>query len=274
MELLRGALRTYAWGSRTAIAEFTGRPVPAAHPEAELWFGAHPGDPAWLETEHGETSLLTALVADPEGQLGRRVAGPVRRRAAVPGQGAGGRRAAVAAGPPQRRAGGRGLPAGGTAGHSGELAGPQLPRHVAQARVVGGAAAVRGAGRISSGVPNHRAAAGIGGLRPRPVHRLAERPVRRRRSARAVHHLDHRAPARHRRAGARRARRRHPVRQLRAQRNSRPRPRRCWNSANAIPATPVCWRRCCSTASAWPRARRSSCRPATCTPICAVSVWR
>ena len=28
----RGALRTYAWGSRTAIAEFTGRPVPAAHP--------------------------------------------------------------------------------------------------------------------------------------------------------------------------------------------------------------------------------------------------
>ena len=70
MELLRGALRTYAWGSRTAIAEFTGRPVPAAHAEAELWFGAHPGDPAWLETEHGETSLLQALVADPEGQLG------------------------------------------------------------------------------------------------------------------------------------------------------------------------------------------------------------
>lgn len=70
MELLRGALRTYAWGSRTTIAEFTGRPVPAAHPEAELWFGAHPGDPAWLETEHGETSLLRAVTEDPEGQLG------------------------------------------------------------------------------------------------------------------------------------------------------------------------------------------------------------
>ena len=70
MELLRGALRTYAWGSRTAIAEFTGRPVPAAHPEAELWFGAHPGGPAWLETENGETSLPVALAADPEGQLG------------------------------------------------------------------------------------------------------------------------------------------------------------------------------------------------------------
>jgi mannose-6-phosphate isomerase len=70
VEFLRGALRTYAWGSRTAIAEFTGRPVPAAHPEAELWFGAHPGDPAWLETPNGETSLLDALNADPDGQLG------------------------------------------------------------------------------------------------------------------------------------------------------------------------------------------------------------
>ncbi|MFV0494869.1 mannose-6-phosphate isomerase, class I [Mycobacterium sp.] len=70
MELLRGALRTYAWGSRTAIAEFTGRPVPAAHPEAELWLGAHPGDPARLVTAAGETPLLAALAEDPQGQLG------------------------------------------------------------------------------------------------------------------------------------------------------------------------------------------------------------
>lgn len=63
-------MRTYAWGSRTAIAEFTGRPSPTAHPEAELWFGAHPGDPAWLQTDDGEQSLLTALREDPEGQLG------------------------------------------------------------------------------------------------------------------------------------------------------------------------------------------------------------
>jgi mannose-6-phosphate isomerase len=68
--LLRGAIRTYAWGSRTAIAEFTGRPVPTAHPEAELWLGANPGDPAWLEEPDGEVSLLQAVVADPVGQLG------------------------------------------------------------------------------------------------------------------------------------------------------------------------------------------------------------
>lgn len=75
MELLRGAIRTYAWGSRTAIAEFTGRPSPTAHPEAELWLGAHPGDPAWLETADGETSLLDAVRADPDGQLGPAVRG-------------------------------------------------------------------------------------------------------------------------------------------------------------------------------------------------------
>jgi mannose-6-phosphate isomerase len=73
MHLLRGAVRTYAWGSRTEIAEFTGRPSPTAHPEAELWFGAHPGDPAWLETDQGERSLLDTLREDPEGELGAAV---------------------------------------------------------------------------------------------------------------------------------------------------------------------------------------------------------
>lgn len=73
MHLLRGAIRTYAWGSRTAIAEFTGRPAPAAHPEAELWLGAHPGDPAMLDTPDGQTSLLEAIRDDPDGQLGASV---------------------------------------------------------------------------------------------------------------------------------------------------------------------------------------------------------
>ena len=73
MHLLRGGVRTYAWGSRTAIADFTGRPTPTPHPEAELWFGAHPGDPAFLQTEAGEQSLLDTLTADPEGQLGTAV---------------------------------------------------------------------------------------------------------------------------------------------------------------------------------------------------------
>ncbi|MFF3028502.1 mannose-6-phosphate isomerase, class I [Microbacterium sp. NPDC057944] len=37
--------RDYAWGSRTLLAALEGRD-PAAGPEAEVWFGDHPGDPA------------------------------------------------------------------------------------------------------------------------------------------------------------------------------------------------------------------------------------
>lgn len=61
-------MRTYAWGSHTAIADFTGRPSPTAHPEAELWLGAHPGDPAHLDGEN--RSLLDVIESDPDGQLG------------------------------------------------------------------------------------------------------------------------------------------------------------------------------------------------------------
>ncbi|OCG73895.1 mannose-6-phosphate isomerase, class I [Microbacterium sediminis] len=39
--------RDYAWGSRTLIAALEGR-EPAAVPEAEVWFGDHPSDPADL----------------------------------------------------------------------------------------------------------------------------------------------------------------------------------------------------------------------------------
>ncbi|MFD6897752.1 mannose-6-phosphate isomerase, class I, partial [Rhodococcus sp. NPDC060086] len=39
-----------SWGSRTAIAELTGRPCPTDHPEAELWLGAHPKGPSTLGT--------------------------------------------------------------------------------------------------------------------------------------------------------------------------------------------------------------------------------
>src|ERR1700744_747413 len=70
VQLLRGGIRTYAWGSRPAIAEFTGRPVPAAHPEAELWLGANPGDPAFPEEPGGGVSLLRGVLAAPEGPRG------------------------------------------------------------------------------------------------------------------------------------------------------------------------------------------------------------
>jgi len=73
VQLIRGAIRTYAWGSRSAIADFTGRPAPTAHPEAELWFGAHPGDPAQLDGPAGAMSLLDIIAAAPQAQLGTAV---------------------------------------------------------------------------------------------------------------------------------------------------------------------------------------------------------
>lgn len=40
--------RDYAWGSPSLLAELEGR-VPSGAPEAEAWFGDHPGDPADLD---------------------------------------------------------------------------------------------------------------------------------------------------------------------------------------------------------------------------------
>jgi mannose-6-phosphate isomerase len=64
-------VRPYAWGSRTVIAELLGRPTPSPHPEAEMWLGAHPGDPSHLVGgDGGRVSLLDAVRADPEALLG------------------------------------------------------------------------------------------------------------------------------------------------------------------------------------------------------------
>ncbi|NMH97278.1 mannose-6-phosphate isomerase, class I [Pseudonocardia acidicola] len=72
MELLKNPVRPYAWGSRTVIAELLGEPVPSAHPQAELWLGAHPADPSHLVRSDGEeVSLVEAVTADPENLLGR-----------------------------------------------------------------------------------------------------------------------------------------------------------------------------------------------------------
>jgi mannose-6-phosphate isomerase len=69
MRRIEGAIRPYAWGSRTVLATMQGRRVPSQHPEAELWFGTHPGDPARLTDGSGDLRELVA--ADPLGQLGR-----------------------------------------------------------------------------------------------------------------------------------------------------------------------------------------------------------
>ncbi|GAA3046423.1 mannose-6-phosphate isomerase, class I [Gordonia defluvii] len=72
MRLLEGLVRPYAWGSRTAIATIRGRRTPSAHPEAELWFGAHPAGQSQClaDADHPARSLLAEIEADPPAALG------------------------------------------------------------------------------------------------------------------------------------------------------------------------------------------------------------
>jgi mannose-6-phosphate isomerase len=71
---LTGIVRPYAWGSRTSLAELQGRPAPTDEPEAELWLGAHPDDPATVDRPDGPITLDSLIAADPAGQLGAAVA--------------------------------------------------------------------------------------------------------------------------------------------------------------------------------------------------------
>ncbi|OLL73944.1 Mannose-6-phosphate isomerase [Pseudonocardia sp. Ae168_Ps1] len=70
MELLENPIRTYAWGSRTVIAELLGQPVPAPHPQAELWLGAHPAAPSKVRSGDAVRPLHELIAADPAAALG------------------------------------------------------------------------------------------------------------------------------------------------------------------------------------------------------------
>jgi len=70
MDLLRPVIRPYPWGTRTAIAELQGRPVPAPGPEAELWMGAHPSAPSALHRPAPSVTLDAVIAGDPERELG------------------------------------------------------------------------------------------------------------------------------------------------------------------------------------------------------------
>jgi mannose-6-phosphate isomerase len=71
MDVLRPAIQSYAWGSRHAIAELQGRPVPAPGPEAELWMGSHPSAPSAVDRDGRATTLDAVIAADPDRELGR-----------------------------------------------------------------------------------------------------------------------------------------------------------------------------------------------------------
>ena len=84
--------RDYAWGSTTLIAGLAGR-EPSGRPEAEVWFGDHPADPAmtpdgrtldvWIRTEgadHGMPRQLPYLLKLLSAASARRRGGPRLRQ--------------------------------------------------------------------------------------------------------------------------------------------------------------------------------------------------
>ena len=67
MERLTGAVKNYAWGSTTLLAELQNA-APSTDPEAEIWYGAHPG--ASTMRSDG-SSLLECIEANPVKMLGQ-----------------------------------------------------------------------------------------------------------------------------------------------------------------------------------------------------------
>ena len=71
---LKNPIQTYAWGSRTAIAELLGRPGPSPEPQAEMWMGAHPQAPSKIFIDGAWRPLDRLIAAFPEEILGPGVA--------------------------------------------------------------------------------------------------------------------------------------------------------------------------------------------------------
>ncbi|MEW6259108.1 MAG: mannose-6-phosphate isomerase, class I [Thermodesulfobacteriota bacterium] len=70
---LHNPVKTYAWGSETAIPELIGIPVVPGRPVAEWWIGAHPLGPSDVECNGGRIRLDHWIAENPEGYLGHRV---------------------------------------------------------------------------------------------------------------------------------------------------------------------------------------------------------
>jgi mannose-6-phosphate isomerase len=73
VDLLDCPIKSYDWGSPTALAGLQGR-RPTGEPEAELWIGAHPSGPAHLVRGGRRAGLDEVIAADPVAELGAEAA--------------------------------------------------------------------------------------------------------------------------------------------------------------------------------------------------------
>ncbi|NIF23581.1 mannose-6-phosphate isomerase [Candidatus Pantoea multigeneris] len=71
---LENSLQNYAWGSPNALTELYGITDPQQRPMAELWMGAHPKSPSFIDTNGTKHSLREWIAADVTTRLGSAVA--------------------------------------------------------------------------------------------------------------------------------------------------------------------------------------------------------
>jgi len=74
MQKMINSLQNYAWGSPTALTELYGIANPDGQPMAELWMGAHPKSPSYIEVNGEKESLRAVIEADKETLLSKAVA--------------------------------------------------------------------------------------------------------------------------------------------------------------------------------------------------------
>ncbi|MBW2284447.1 MAG: mannose-6-phosphate isomerase, class I [Deltaproteobacteria bacterium] len=80
ISILKNPVRTYSWGSGTALQTLLGRPEAIGKPMAELWMGSHPGAPSMVMKDGQWTPLGEIVRAAPESVLGKGVSRAFSRR--------------------------------------------------------------------------------------------------------------------------------------------------------------------------------------------------
>lgn len=73
IEIMENRIRNYSWGSFTAIPDLLGQKKPSDVPQAELWMGAHPSAPSFLNISNEKKSLIELIDEFPEEILGKKV---------------------------------------------------------------------------------------------------------------------------------------------------------------------------------------------------------
>lgn len=71
--MLENRIRTYPWGSYTAIADLLGEKSPSDEPQAELWMGTHPSAPSLVRQNNTSVPLTEFIRRNPEDILGKDV---------------------------------------------------------------------------------------------------------------------------------------------------------------------------------------------------------